>query len=219
MGYIAKNWREVKNGILSQKFLDRVRPEARLKNKMYDAGKKMESQILRLEQTHTKLKQNYDHIFKKIVECKRNGNNENESRARTYAIELQEIKKAKNKIAEAKLAMEQIKLRLNTVSELGDIVVTLSPCMSLIKGLAPSISTLMPQMHTSMEDLTNMFGDMLTDSSLSQESMTPIHQGNTDTDAILQEAHDVIEGKTRTAMPEPPTTSLQHFSKEKESMI
>jgi len=219
MGYIAKNWREVKNGILSQKFLDRVRPEARLKNKMYDAGKKMESQILRLEQTHTKLKQNYDHIFKKIVECKRNGNNENESRARTYAIELQEVKKAKNKIAEAKLAMEHIKLRLNTVSELGDIVVTLSPCMSLIKGLAPSISTLMPQMHTSMEDLTNMFGDMLTDSSLSQESMTPTYQGNTDTDAILQEAHDVIEGKTRTSMPEPPTTSLQHFSKEKESMI
>ena len=219
MGYIAKNWREVKNGILSQKFLDRVRPETTLKNKIDGAGKKIECQILRLEQTHTKLKQNYDHIFKKIVECKRNGNNENESRARTYAIELQEVKKAKNKIAEAKLAMEHIKLRLNTVSELGDIVVTLSPCMSLIKGLAPSISTLMPQMHTSMEDLTSMFGDMLTDSSLSQESMTPTYQGNTDTDAILQEAHDVIEGRTRTAMPEPPTTSLQHFSKEKESLI
>jgi len=219
MGYITKNWREVKNSILSQKFLDRVRPEARLKNKMYDAGKKMESQILRLEQTHTKLKQNYDHIFKKIVECKRNGNNENESRARTYAIELQEIKKAKNKIAEAKLAMEQIKLRLSTVSELGDIVVTLSPCMSLIKGLAPSISTLMPQMHTSMEDLTNMFGDMLTDSSLSQESLAPTYQGNADTEAILQEASNIVEGKIRTAMPEPPTTSLENFSKEKESMI
>ena len=216
MGYIAKNWRDVKNGILSQKFLDKVRPEARLKNKMYDAGKKMESQILRLEQTQTKLKQNHEHVFKKIVNAKLI---RNESRARTYAIELQEIIKAENKIAEAKLAMEQIRERLNTVSELGDIVVTLSPCMSLIKGLAPSISTLMPQMHTSMEDLTNMFGDMLTDSSLSQESMTPIYQGNTDTDAILQEAHDVIEGKTRTAMPEPPTTSLQHLSKEKESMI
>ena len=216
MGYIAKNWREVKNGILSPKFLDRVRPEARLKNKMYDAGKKMESQILRLEQTQTKLKQNHEHVFKKIVNAKLI---RNESRARTYAIELQEIIKAENKIAEAKLAMDQIRERLNTVSELGDIVVTLSPCMSLIKGLAPSISTLMPQMHTSMEDLTSMFSDMLTDSSLSQESMTPIHQGNTDTDAILQEAHDVIEGKTRTAMPEPPTTSLQHFSKEKESMI
>ena len=215
MGYIAKNWREVKNSILSQKFLDKVRPESTLKNKIDGAGKKMECQILRLEQTHNKLKQNHENLFKKIVEAKLA---HNESKARTYAIELQEIKKAENKIAEAKLAMEQIKERLGTVSELGDIVVTLSPCMSLIKGLAPSISTLMPQMHTSMEDLTSMFGDMLTDSSMSEESMTT-YQGNTDTDAILQEAHDVIEGKTRTSMPEPPTTSLQHFSKEKESMI
>ena len=217
MGYITKNWREVKNGInLSQKFLDKIKPQTALKNRINNAEKEMECQILRLEQVHNKLKQNHDHVFKKIVEAQLT---RNESRARTYAIELQEIRKTKNKIAEAKLAMEQIKLRLGTVSELGDIVVTLSPCMSLIKGLAPSISTLMPQMHTSMEDLTNMFGDMLTDSSLSQESMTPTYQGNTDTDAILQEAHDVIEGKTRTAMPEPPTTSLKHFSKEKESMI
>jgi len=216
MGYIAKNWREVKNGILSQKFLDRVRPETTLKNKIDGAGKKMECQILRLEQTHNKLKQNYDYIFKKIVDAKLS---RNESGARSYAVELHELRKVKKMIGGAKLAMEQVQLRLNTVSELGDIVVTLSPCMSLIKGLAPSISTLMPQMHTSMEDLSNMFSDMLTDSSLSQESMTPIYQGNTDTDTILQEAHNVIEGKTRTAMPEPPTTSLQHFSKEKESKI
>jgi len=216
MGYIAKNWREVKNSILSQKFLDRVRPEARLKNKMYDAGKKMESQILRLEQTHTKLKQNYDHIFKKIVDAKLI---RNESRARTYAIELQEVKKAKNKIAEAKLAMEQIKIRLGTISELGDIVITLSPCMSLIKGLTPSISALMPQMHASMGDLTNMFGDMLTDSSLSQESLTPTYQRSADTEAILQEVQNVLEGRTRTAIPEPPTTALENFSKEKESTI
>jgi len=174
MGYITKNWREVKNSILSQKFLDRVKPETTLKNKIDGAGKKMECQILRLEQTHNKLKQNHDYIFKKIVEAKRIGN---ESKAMTYAIELQEVKKAQKKISEAKLAMEQIKIRLGTMSELGDIVVTLSPCMSLIKGLAPSISTLMPQMHTSMEDLTSMFGDMLTDSSLSQESMTPTYQG------------------------------------------
>ena len=70
MGYITKNWREVKNNILSQKFLDRVRPEATLKNKIDSAGKKMEYQILRLEQTHNKLQQNHDNLFKKIVDAK-----------------------------------------------------------------------------------------------------------------------------------------------------
>ena len=36
---------------------------------------------------------------------------------------------------------------------------------------------------------------------------------------ILQEAHDVLEGKTKTAMPEPPNITLQQFPEEKESMI
>ena len=214
MGYITKNWRESIN--LSQKFLDKIKPQTSLKNRINDAEKKMECQILRLEQVHNKLKQNHDYVFKKIVEAQLS---RNESRARTYAIELQEIRKTKNKIAEAKLAMEQIKLRLGTISELGDIVITLSPCMSLIKGLTPSISALMPQMHASMGDLTNTFGDILTDSSLSQESLTPTYQRSADTEAILQEVQNVLEGRTRTAIPEPPTTALQHFSKEKESII
>ena len=211
------NWQGIKNGMnLSQKFLDKIKPEYALKNRISGAEKQMESQMLRLEQAHSKLKQNHDNIFKKIVEAKLI---RDESKARTYAIELQEVRKIKNKISEAKLAMEQIKLRLGTVSELGDIVVTLSPCMSLIKGLAPSISGLMPEMHSSMQDLSNMFGDLLTDSTLTSQSMVPTYDGNSETNAILQEAHDVLEGRTRTAIPEPPSAPIQHASHEKESMI
>ena len=211
------NWQGIKNGMnLSQKFLDKIKPEYALKNRINGAEKQMESQIMRLDQAHNKLKQNHDNIFKKIVQAKLT---RDESKAKTYAIELVEIKKIKNKISEAKLAMEQIRLRLGTVSELGDIVVTLSPCMSLIKGLAPSISGLMPEMHASMQDLTNTFSDLLSDSSLPSQDMMPVQQGNADTDAILQEAHNVLEGRTRTAIPEPPSTSSEHFSNEKESMI
>ena len=216
MGNIMNNWQGIKSSMnLSQKFMDKIKPEYALKNKINGAEKQMESQISRLDQAHNKLKQNHDNIFKKIVEAKLT---RDESKARTYAIELQEIRKIKNKIGDAKLAMEQIKLRLNTVSELGDIVVTLSPCMSLIKGLAPSISGIMPEMHSSMQDLTNTFSDLLTDSSLSPEATTPMYQGDASTDSILQEAHNVLEGRTKTAIPEPPSSS-QHISKEKESMI
>ena len=112
-----------------------------------------------------------------------------------------------------------MKIRLSIVSELGDIVVKLSQCMSLIKGRAPSISTLMPQMHSSMENLTITLGDMITDSSLTPESMTPIYQGNEETEAILKEAHDVLEGRTLSSIPEHQTTLLENSSKENESMI
>jgi len=217
MGYITKNWNGVKNSInVSQKFLNKIKPETALKNRISDAEKKLEYQISRLDQVHNKLKQNHDHLFKKIVEAKLI---HNESRARTYAIELQEIKKIKNKIAGAKLAMEQIKLRLGTVSELGDIVVTLSPCMSLIKGLTPSISGLFPQINTAMQDLPNMFEDILAGSSLSAESMMQPYEGSADTEAILNEAQHALEGRTRTTIPEAPVTTIENLSNKKETMI
>ena len=212
-----KNWQGIKNGMnLSQKVLDKIKPEYALKSKISGAGKQMESQILRLDQAHNKLKQNHDQIFKKIVEAKLT---RDESKARTYAIELQEIRKIKNKIGEAKLAMEQIKLRLGTVSELGDIVVTLSPCMSLIKGLTPSISGLFPQINTAMQDLPNMFEDILAGSSLSAESMMQPYEGSADTEAILNEAQHALEGRTRTTIPEAPVTTIENLSNKKETMI
>ena len=211
MGYISKNWRGVKDSILSQKFLDRVRPEATLKNKIDDAGKKMEYQILRLEQTHNKLQQNHDNLFKKIVDAKQT---RNESKAMTYAIELVEVKKAKNKISEAKLAMEQIKIRLGTVSELGDIVVTLSPCMSLIKGLAPAISSFMPGINTSMQDVSNMLGDLMSNSTLSTGSMFEHNETSDDIKTILDEAHTILETKTKSNMPIPPLNSIEDITKE-----
>jgi hypothetical protein len=71
-----------------------------------------------------------------------------------------------------------------------------------------------------MENLTSTLGDMITDSSLTQESMTPTYQGNEETEAILKEAHDVIEDKTLSNMPEPPATlSEDKFKKKYGSMI
>ena len=62
------NWQGIKNGMnLSQKFMDKIRPESALKNRISGAAKQMESQIFRLDQAHSKLKHNHDHIFKKIV--------------------------------------------------------------------------------------------------------------------------------------------------------
>ena len=214
---MSKNWSGIKNGLsLSEKLLDKVKPGLSLKNRIESSQKQLQLQISRLEGTQKKLQLNHDQIFKKIVDAKKL---RNESKARSYAIELQELRKVKNTIGGAKLAMEQIRLRLSTVSELGDIVVTLSPCMSLIKGLTPSISNIMPNLNTTMQDLSNMLGDMISNSSLSAEPTFTTEQNNEDTTAILNEAHDILEGKTKQSMPEPPSTRIQNLVKESESII
>lgn len=217
MGYITKNWNGIKNGLsFSEKLLDKVKPGISLKNRIESSQKQLQLQISRLAETQKKLQLNHERIFKKIVDAKML---RDESKARSYAIELHELRKVKNTISGAKLAMEQIQLRLNTVSELGDIVVTLSPCMSLIKGLTPAISTMMPNLNTSMQDLSNMLGNMISDSSLSAEPVFTSDQNSEDTTAILNEVHDVIEGKTKSSIPEPPSTPMQNIAKESESII
>ena len=218
MGYLTKNWNNIKGRVnLSQKVLDKVKPETSLKNRIVFAEKKLQIQISRLDDTHQKLQQNHDHVFQKLVAAQKIGN---EPRAKAYALEVQEIRKVRKVIGEAKLAMEQIKLRLNTVSELGDVVVTLSPCMSLIKGLAPSISGFVPEINTSMNELSNMLGNMITDSSLKTESIMESNQDNADTRSILEEVHAVLESETETNIPEPPSPSTSNtILKEKEFTI
>ena len=217
MKFNSNNWDGLKNGInLSQKVFGKIKPDTPINNKIQLAQKQLQDQITRLDGTHEKLKRNHDHVFNKIVEAKKM---RNDSRAKAYAIELQEIRKIKNVIGETKLAMEQIQLRLKTVSELGDVVVTLSPCMSIIKGLAPSITNLVPGINNSMQDLSNVLGDMMTGSSISPESTLTPYVGNADTTKILEEAHAILEGQTKESIPEPPVGVTEGISKEKSSMI
>jgi len=212
-----KNWNDIKNGLsMSQKVLDKVvKPESALKNKISNAQSALQIQISKLESTQKKLQDNHDRIFNKIVDAKKA---RDESKARSYAIELQELRKIKTMIGNAKLSMEQIQLRLNTVSELGDVVVTLSPCMSLIKGLAPSISSLMPGVSSSLQDLTGVLNDVMTTSTFDPDSIISNDHLDQDTTAILEEAHAVIEGETISKMPEPPAIFTQ-IAKEKEFTI
>jgi division protein CdvB (Snf7/Vps24/ESCRT-III family) len=206
---ISNSWNKMEGESISQKVIGKVKPEEPLKNKIDFAQKKLEFQILKLEGINQKLGKKHDVIFEKIVNAQRNNKN---SYAQAYAGELAQVRKMKNMVSGAKLSMEQVKLRLDTVSELGDIVVTLSPCMSIIKGLAPSLNGIMPEANASMQDLSSILGDVMSGSSVNMgESMSVGTETNEDTLAILEEAHNVIAGQTKQSIPDIPNNLKQEI--------
>jgi len=93
-------------------------------------------------------------------------------------------------------------------------MVTLSPCMSLIKGLAPAISSFMPGINTSMQDISNMLGDLMSNSTLSTGPMFEHNETGDDIKTILDEAHTILETKTKSNMPIPPLNSIEDITKE-----
>ena len=214
----SDKWHALKNNEkLSQAFMGRVKPDAPLKNRLDTAQKKLQLQITKLAEIDTKLQQKNNAIFEKIVSSKKANN---ESYAKVYANELAEIRKHQKMINNAKLSMEQIQIRLNTVSELGDVVVTLSPCMSLIKGLSTSLGGMMPTVSDSMQDLSSMLGDIVTGSSITHDgSLGQMDTMNSDATAILEEAQTIVSENTRQSMPDPPSaTTIDSILQEREQI-
>ena len=214
---MISKWNKSGNGkSLSQKVIDKVKPDAPLKNKIDFAQKRLELQISKLDSIHEKLQRKHDFVFQKIVNAQKSNN---PGYAKAYASELCEIRKMNNMIGGAKLAMEQIQLRLNTVAELGDVIVTLSPCMSVIRGLSASLSGIMPEANTSMQDLSKILGDVMNGSSIGNHDLLAADNSSADTIAILEEAHAVIEGHTKSSIPEIPLELKEHILAKKEAII
>ncbi len=213
---ISNSWNKVVGESMSQKVMSKVTREVPLKNKIDLAQQKLQSQISKLEVINEKLKSKNDMIFDEIVHAQRNNKN---SYAQAYAGELAHVRKMTNMVSGAKLSMEQIKLRLDTVSELGDVIVTLSPCMSIIRGLAPSLKGIMPEANASMQDLSQILGDVMSGPSLSMgDGISISAETNADTLTILEEAHNVIAGQTKSSIPEIPD-DLKNQIVEKKSDI
>jgi division protein CdvB (Snf7/Vps24/ESCRT-III family) len=193
----------VQKDSLSQRVIDKVKPDAPLKPKIDDAQKKLQLQIIKLESISKKLKEKDEFIFKKVVEAVRS---HNKAYSNAYSTELYEIRKMNKMVTGARLAMEQIQLRLNTISELGDVVVTLSPCMSIIKGLGTGLSGLMPAADSSMTDLSNILGEIMSGASVSGDNSFVTDTSNSETNQILEEANAILEGHVRQNLPELPPT-------------
>ncbi len=210
---ISNSWNKSEGGSISEKVMGKVKPDAPLKNRLNFAQKQLEVQITKLTGINEKLQTKHDKIFEKVVNAQRNNK---PVYAQAYAGELANVRKMKNMVSGAKLSMEQVKLRLSTVSELGDVVVTLSPCMSIIKGLAPSLSGIMPEANSSMQDLSQVLGDMMSGSSVGMEdNFSVVTETNSDADAILEEAHSIIAGQTKTSIPEVPISLNQRTANRK----
>jgi division protein CdvB (Snf7/Vps24/ESCRT-III family) len=127
--------------------------------------------------------------------------------------ELSQVRKMNNMVDSAKLALEQIQLRLNTMTELGDVVVTLSPAMSVIKGIQGGLSSMMPEADQSLGQISDLLGSILTGTGQAISSSTvakEIGAGVTGLDEeamkIIEEATATVEESTRSKFPDLPSS-------------
>src|SRR5919108_3953337 len=203
----GNNWTKPQGESVGHKLLEGIKPQTPLKPRIEEAQKKLQMQISKLDGIASKLQEKDHLVFKRIVQAMQNHDNHY---AKVLSSELSQVRKMNKMASSAKLALEQIQLKLNTLTELGDVVVTLSPAMSVIKGIQGGLSSMMPEADQSFGQISDLLGSIMTDSGqIPTTEITGSTGLNEDSMKIIEEASAIVEQNMKDKFPDLPTSTVE----------
>src|SRR5215212_8774728 len=204
---LSTKWNEPQSESMTNKLFDRLKPQDPLKPRIEEAQNKLQMQVSKLEKISNKLEEKDKLIFNRVVQSLQNHDS---YYAKILSNELSQVRKMSKMVNSAKLAFEQIQLRLNTVTELGDVVVTLSPAMSVIKGIQGGLSSMMPEADQSFGQISDLLGSIMADSGQIPSTEIGASTGlNEDSMKIIEEASAIVEQNMKDKFPDLPSGTVE----------
>jgi division protein CdvB (Snf7/Vps24/ESCRT-III family) len=182
-----------------------------LRPKLELASRQIQIQVTKLEQAGNKLKEKDASIFSKIVHSMQKNDS---TRASMLANELSEVRKMSNVVMQAKLALEQLNLRLNTIQDLGDIANTLSPAISVIKGVQPGLINLVPDAEREIGEISSLLSGILVDAGQIDGGQLSFEPNSEEAEKVIEEASAIVEERMRTKFPDIPEDDSQNIEAE-----
>lgn len=179
-----------------------VRPPGPLKPRLDFAVRRIELQVQKLDQATDRFGQRDKTIFARIVDAY---TKHDSARANVFASELAEIRKMERLIINARLALEQIVLRLRTVSELGDVVSTLGPAVGVLRSVRAGLVSVFPEAESELGEIGNMLSGIMIEAGQGSGMTLNFDTVNEDAAKILTEASTVAEQRIKEKFPELPS--------------
>jgi division protein CdvB (Snf7/Vps24/ESCRT-III family) len=198
----AKKWENKREeSSFTDSLREVVRPPAPLKPRMDFAIRRLDLQINKLDQASERFTQKDKALFAKLVDAYAK---HDIARANVYANELAEVRKVEKLVMNARLALDQVQLRLRTVTEFGDMVSTLGPVIGVLRSVSTGLVGVFPEAERELGDIGNMLSGLMFDAGQGSGMTLNFNNVNEDTAKILEEAATVAEQKISANFPELP---------------
>lgn len=204
MTSFQNKWSKPPTPGLTEKINDALKPKGSLKPRVEMAVKKLKAQISKLDNMLSKLKERDEKIFQRVVIATQQHDTQT---SKVLSNELAEIRKVSKILGNARMALEQIELRLTTAHDLGDTVVTIMPTIGLMKNLKSSLSKFMPGAEQEINNMAEMLGGLMTETFSGDATFGIDESTNAESDKILQEAAAVAETAVDDKFPNTPMDS------------
>jgi len=189
---------------LTERINETLKPRGPLKPRVQTAIKRLQGQISKLDNMLSKLKERDEKIFQRIVIATQQHDIQT---SKVLSNELAEIRKVSKILGNARMALEQIELRLTTAHDLGDTVVTIMPTIGLMRNLKSSLSKFMPGADQEINKMAEMLGGLMTETFSGDATFGIDESTNSESDKILQEAAAVAESTVDNKFPNTPMDS------------
>jgi len=198
----SSNWEKKDK---SPGLLDRLRGSVQtptpLKSQIDLANRQIRVLISQLDNTVSRIKQRDSTIFKNVVSSLAKHDMQH---AAVYANELAEVRKMGKMVTQAQLAMEQISLRLGTITDLGEIASTLAPAVSVIRNMKEGLGMALPEADKEISEISGLLSSVLVDASTTGGISLNFDAANEDAQKVLEEASIVAEQRMKESFPEIP---------------
>jgi division protein CdvB (Snf7/Vps24/ESCRT-III family) len=197
----AKKWETKREESFTNAIRETIQPQTPLKPRLDFAVRKLDLQINKLDQANERFTQKDRTLFAKLVDAY---TKHDSAHANIYATELAELRKMTKIIMNARLALDQVSLRIKTVSELGDVIVTLGPCIGVLRSISVGLCSVLPEAEGELGDIGNMLSGLMFDAGTSSGMSLNFNSVNEDAEKILAEAATVAEQRVNANFPDLP---------------
>lgn len=176
-----------------------VKPSENLKQQISLVTQRLDVQAKTLDNAVKRFETRDAEIFNRVVKAV---SQRDEARGNILATELSEIRKVEKMLMHASLALQSVSMRLNTVSEIGDLVTVLSPAASLLNNIRSDMSTILPQASQELGSIGNLLTEIVTTTNQGTEMPVDIGRTNPEAQTILEEAQLAAAKKLEEKLPE-----------------
>ena len=191
MGSLSSRWSKPQKPGISERLNSVLKPKSALKPQIETAIKKLQTQISKLDNMLSSLNSRDEKIFQRIIAATQQHDTHT---ANTLSKELAEVRKVRRVLGNARMAIEQIELRLTTFHDLGDTVVTVMPTIGLMKNMKSSLAKFMPGADQELNNMAEMLGGLMTETFQSTAaSIGADAVMDAESEKIMQEASAVAE--------------------------
>lgn len=196
---MQQNWNNPQTKGLSE-HLQGLKNDGPLKPRIQHSLTQLTKTISTLDYKVKTLDEKDSKLFSRIVSAKKNHDS---TTGKIIANELVELRKNKKILITLKLSLEQVNLRLSTVQDLGEAMVTLRPVLATMNALKPALGKIMPEVSHEFESLFGILNESISGSFEGSFEMDGV--SNEETENILKEAAAVAGNRIGDKFPSTPS--------------